>query len=143
MTQLRTEPDKSDLSVKELLRTLLRDSSDLVHQEIDLLKAEIRETTTRFEKALVLFAVGAALGIAAALVLLTAVNRGLTSLLAQWISIEVAVWLAPLLLAMVFGGIAFVLFRKGGEVLKTTSFKPTQTVETLREDKEWMQRRAS
>ncbi|HEX2253391.1 MAG TPA: phage holin family protein [Thermoanaerobaculia bacterium] len=143
MTQLRTEPDKSDLSVKELLRTLMRDSSDLVHQEIDLLKAEIRETTTRFEKALVLFAIGGALGIAAALVLLSAINRGLTSLLAQWISVEVAVWLAPLLLALVFGGIAFLMFRKGGDVLKDTSFKPKQTVQTLQEDKEWMKRKAT
>ncbi len=137
-----TEP-KADASLGQLLRDLVRDSGDLIRGEVALLRAEIRERFRRLGQALTLLVLGGAVALAAALTLLFAVNRGLTSLYALWMPAEIAVWLAPLTLTVVFGGLGFVLVKKGADILEATTWKPDETLQTLREDKEWLRRKAS
>jgi Putative Actinobacterial Holin-X, holin superfamily III len=49
-----------------------------------------------------------------------------------------AAWLAALLVAVVYGIVAFVLVRQGQARLRqATPPVPTQTVETVKEDVEW------
>jgi hypothetical protein len=73
------------------------------------------------------------------LVVLVAVNRGLTALLAQAMDLEVAVWLAPLILAVVFGLIGWSLVRRGKEEMAAEGLTPRATMETIREEKRWVQ----
>lgn len=137
-----TEP-KSDASISQLLRDLVHDVRDLTRGEIDLLKAELRDRFGRLEKAMMLFAVGGAVALAAALTLLYALNMGLTALFALFLPISVAVWLAPLTLAVAFGVAGAVVLGRGAKVMRETDWKPTQTRQTLEEDKKWLQRKVS
>jgi drug/metabolite transporter (DMT)-like permease len=58
----------------------------------------------------------------------------------QWLPRDLY-WVAALLVVVVSGGIAFVFFRKGMSMLTPAALAPDQTVETLKEDKEWLKRR--
>lgn len=137
-----TEP-KSGASISQLLRDLVHDVRDLTRGEIDLLKAELRDRFGRLEKAMMLFAVGGAVALAAALTLLYALHMGLTALFTLFLPVAVAVWLAPLTLAVAFGVIGAVVLGRGAKVMRETDWKPTQTRQTLEEDKQWLQRKVS
>lgn len=139
-TTMSTMTDaKSSASLGQLLRSLVQELRDLTRGELDLLKAEVRERLGRLEKALVLFAVGGAVSLAAALTLLYALNMGLTVVFAWFLPTAVAAWLAPLTLAILFGVTGAVVLSKGSAVLRETDWKPTQTRQTLQEDRRWLQ----
>jgi uncharacterized membrane protein YqjE len=142
MTTTITDP-KAQASLGQLLRDLVRDVRDLTRGELELARAEVRESLARLARAMVLIGLGAALALAAALTLLFAANRGLTALYARWMEPEVAVWLAPLTLTVVFAAAGVLLLRKGATVLHDTSLVPRQTQQSLREDKQWLQRKVS
>jgi hypothetical protein len=143
LSEHRASEPKSDASISQLLRDLVHDVRDLTRGEIDLLKAELRDRFGRLEKAMMLFAVGGAVALAAALTLLYALNMGLTALFILFLPVSVAVWLAPLALAVVFGVVGAVVLGRGAKVMRETDWKPTQTRQTLQEDKQWLQRKVS
>jgi hypothetical protein len=134
---------KSGASMGKLLRDLVHDVRDLTRGEIDLLKAELRERFARLEKAMVLFALGGAVALAAALTLLYALNMGVTALFALFLPVSVAVWLAPLTLAVVFGIAGGLVLKRGATTMRETDWKPTHTQQSLQEDKQWLQRKVT
>lgn len=134
---------KSGASMGQLLRDLVHDVRDLTRGEIDLLKAELRERFARLEKAMVLFALGGAVALAAALTLLYALNMGVTALFALFLPVSVAVWLAPLTLAVAFGIAGGLVLQRGATTMRETDWKPTHTRQSLQEDKQWLQRKVS
>ena len=67
----------------------------------------------------------------AALFILTAIAVGLAQFMQMWMAI--------LLVGVVLIVIALLLIQSGRAALKTTSLVPNKTIETLREDKEWVQ----
>lgn len=130
-------------SLPDLVAGLGRGATRLVQDEIALAKAEIREGVATLLRGLAVVAVGGALALVAAFVLLDALVRGLTSILAQGLSVGVAVWLAPLIVAAVFGVLGAVTVQRGRRVLDGARLTPDETVNTLRETKEWLKTRAS
>jgi hypothetical protein len=132
-------PVTAGRSIATLIKELGADSSRLVREEIALAKAEMREKLEVYRRSTARMAVGGALLLAAMLVVLVAVNRGLTALLAQAMDLEVAVWLAPLMLAVVFGLIGWSLVRRGKEEMAAEGLTPRATMETIREEKRWVQ----
>jgi drug/metabolite transporter (DMT)-like permease len=58
----------------------------------------------------------------------------------QWLPRDLY-WVAALLVVLITGGIAMVFFKKGMSMMSPASLAPDQTVETLKEDKEWLKRR--
>lgn len=139
LSERRASDSKSGASISQLLRDLVQDFRSLVRGELDLLKAELRDRFGRLEKALVLFAVGGAVVLAAALTLLYALNMGLTALFALFMPLSVAVWLAPLTLAALFGVVGAMVLKNGAKVMRTTDWMPTHTQQSLQEDKRWLQ----
>jgi hypothetical protein len=125
-------------SVPALLRDLVDETRVLLQEEVRLAKVETRETLSVIGRNLTGIAIGAGLGLAALLALAVALNRGLTVLLAQGMPLEVAVWLAPLLIAMVFGVACAVLVSRGVKTIQNQSLVPEKTRQTLKEDKEWL-----
>lgn len=134
---------KERAPISSLVRDLLQDSSRLVRDEVALAKAEVKENIALYERAIGYFAIAGVLGIAAAIVLLTALNTGLTALFDQFMPLAVAVWLAPLVLFAVFGAIAFAIVQRGRAVLRGAHLKPDTTLQTVEETKEWIRSRAS
>jgi hypothetical protein len=129
--------------ISSLIRELLDDAGELVREEVRLAKAETHEKLVEVGRNLVPIGIGAVLGFASLILAITAVNHGLTALLAQFLDLEVAVWLAPLLLAVGLGIAARSFINKGKAAFQRLSLVPLKTKATLQEDKEWIRNRLS
>lgn len=135
--EARHGPREDGRSIVELLKELSGDSGTLVRQEVELAKAEMREKLDVFQKSMISMAIGGAFLLAALLTGLWAVNQGLTALLAQFTSLELAVWLAPLLLTVVLGAIGWGIAKGAKEEMASEGIKPQQSTDSLREDRRW------
>jgi uncharacterized membrane protein YqjE len=122
--------DLRDRSLGELLKQLSEQTTQLVHQELELAKAELTQKGKQAGTGAGLFGGAGALGLA-----------GLGALTACFILALDAVmpaWLAALIVAVVYGVIAFVLVKQGQAKLKAAGPPvPEQTIETVKEDVEW------
>ncbi|MFP3940005.1 MAG: phage holin family protein [Thermoanaerobaculia bacterium] len=125
-------------SVPALVRELVDEARGLIRNEIDLAKAETRETVEVISRNLAALAIGFGIGLAAILAFAAALNRGLTSLLSRWMEVEVTVWLAPLILGVVFALVSAALIAKAIRTIRQQHLVPERTRETLEDDKEWL-----
>jgi hypothetical protein len=122
--QLREQP------IAELLKELASETTTLVKQELELAKAEMREKGRKAGPGFGL--IGAAGGVA----LLAA--GALTAFLVLALDGVMPNWLAALIVAVVYGLIAVLLYLQGkGKVDDVGSPAPRQTIETVKEDVEW------
>ena len=122
--------EKDDRSIGELFSELLRETTALLRQEVQLAKAEMTQKGKR---------AGVGVGIvgAAGVVALLALGA-LTAFFILALDGALANWLAALVVALAYGAIAAGLYFAGKEkVQEAGSPVPEQTVETLKEDVEW------
>jgi len=122
---------RDDRSLGELFAELSRETSNLVREEVALAKAEVRKTATEAGKDVGYMAAGGFVAYAGFLALIAAVILGLGEFL--------PLWLAALLVGLVVAGIGYFLVQRGLSGLKNLQVAPQQTIETLKEDKEWIQ----
>ena len=128
-------------SIVSLLRTLTAEGRDLLSLEMALAKAEIGESLDVYKKNAVGLGIGAGLLLAALLLAAWTANTALTALLDTFLPLGVAVWLAPLILTLVFGGIGLSKVRGALEKMSHESLVPRKTIETLKDDKRWAERK--
>lgn len=133
-----TGPASTDRSLGDLVRDLADKSGRLVREEVALAKAEMREKADLFAKNARKMVIGAALLVVALLVLMVAINRGLTALLVQFMPPGIAAWLSPLILAVVLALIGRGMLKNAGSTIKEEGVTPTRSIESLREDKAWI-----
>ncbi len=126
------EQSRDDRSLGELFSELSRQTSTLIRQEVALAKAEMKQKGTEVGKDIGMLAAGGALAYAGLLALIATV----IIILAEFIPW----WLSALIVSLVVLGIAGLLVQRGISALKQTSLAPEQTIETLKEDKEWAQK---
>jgi len=132
---------REERSIGQLLKELRDETTTLLRQEVDLAKTEIAEKASRTGRNLGSLAVGGGVALLGALALLAAVIYGLTSILNQFMSVGVAIWLAPLLVGIVLAVIGNSLVKKALATLKQESLTPQRTTQTLQENKEWLKAR--
>jgi len=132
---------REERSIGQLLKELRDETTTLLRQEVDLAKTEMSEKASRLGTNLGSLAVGGGVAFLGALALLAAVVYGLTSLLNQFMSVGVAIWLAPLIVGLVLAAIGYSLVKKALATLKQESLTPTRTTQTLQENKEWLKAR--
>ena len=126
----RDTDELRDRSLGELLKQLSEQTSRLVHQELELAKAEITQKGKQAGMGAGLFGGAGALGLAAV--------GALTACFIFALNAVMPAWLAALIVAVVYGIIAFVLVKQGQAKLKqATPPVPEQTIETVKEDVEW------
>lgn len=125
-------------SLGQILKELSTETSTLLRQEVDLAKTEMSEKASRVGSNLGSVAVGGAVAFLGALALLSAIVAGLISLFDQFMDLEVAVWLAPLLVGIALAAVGYGLIKKALETLKRESLTPRRTTESLQENKEWL-----
>ena len=123
------------------LGTLLRDLADgsaaLVRGEARLARIEIAQIATGIGKGTAFVATGAVLALLGSLSLLA----GIVLLVGdQWLPAD-QYWLGALVVLVIAGAIAIVLARRGMSLLAPSQLAPTETVTTLKEDKEWLKQR--
>jgi hypothetical protein len=125
----------SERSLGELFSEMTSELGLLMRKELELAKAETREELNKAGTAAGAFG-GAALAGYLALVLLSfAAAWGLAELMA-------AGW-AFLIVGVVYGIVAAILFVQGRNRMKRVAPVPEQTMETLKEDVEWAKARKS
>jgi len=134
----RQEPppgqDQADLRERpfgELLKQLSEETTRLVHQEIELAKAELAQKGRQAGMGAGLFGGAGAIGFLALAALTTCFILALDA--------AMPAWLAALIVAVVYGAIAAVLAMQGRKKVKqAVPPVPEQTIETVKEDVEWV-----
>jgi uncharacterized membrane protein YqjE len=122
--------DLHDRSLGELLKQLSEQTTRLVHQELELAKAELTQKGKQAGMGAGMFGGAGALGLAAL--------GALTACFILALDAVMPAWLAALIVAVVYGIVAFVLVKQGqAKIKKATPPVPEQTIETVKEDVEW------
>jgi uncharacterized membrane protein YqjE len=123
-------------SLGELLRDLAHGGADLLRHEVKLARLELTDVATNVGRGAGFVALGGVLLLLGCLSLAAGVV-----LLAgdQWLPND-QYWVAALVIMVITGGLAYWLMQRGRAQLSPARLMPEQTVQTLREDKEWLKR---
>ncbi|CAN5625391.1 hypothetical protein BH23CHL8_BH23CHL8_32150 [soil metagenome] len=132
---------ESTATVPQLLRKLSSEGSELVRQEIALVRAEMLEKVDVVKRNLGGMAAGGGLMLAGLLLALWALNTGVTAALMEVVDAEIAVWLAPLLLAVLLLAVGWGLVSKGKNAIADEGLTPEQSRESLRTDRRWAEQK--
>jgi hypothetical protein len=127
---LGCEDGYSDLPTKELLGSLFEQGKILLKEEVRLAKAEVRTEAKR--------AAASAGAIGAGGILLHTGLLVFAGFLVIALDLLLPLWAAALIVAVVLLGAGAFLAKGGVAKLKKVDLKPEQTLETLKEDKEWL-----
>ena len=118
-----------DRSLGELFSELSQETTTLIRQEVNLAKTEMSQKASRVGKDVGFLAASGAVAYAG----LLAIIAGVIALLA----LVIPLWLSALLVGLVVAAIGYFLVKRGLDALKQEDLTPRQTIETLKEDKEW------
>jgi hypothetical protein len=141
----QTQVTKEERSLGDLFSELATETSTLVRQEVALAQVELTQKATRAGKQVGFLVVGGAVGYAGLLVILAAIVIGLTQLIASlsgWTLITSAA-LAAVLVGVIIGAVSYVLVTGALTALKNTDLAPRQTIESVKEDAQWIKDQVS
>jgi hypothetical protein len=134
-TTQRGASGASDASVAELVKQLSEQSSRLARQEVELAKAELAVKGKRAGIGAGMFGGAGAFGFYG--------FGALTAAAILALSLAVSAWLAALIIALVYGGVAGILALQGKhKVQQATPPVPEQATESVKEDVQWAKTRA-
>lgn len=145
INQMRQPQNQEDRSLGDLFAELATETSQLVRQEVALAQTEITNKATRVGTQVGYLVVGGAVGYAALLVVLAAVTMGLGRIIASltgWTELTSAA-LAALIVAVIVGVVAYSLVTSALAKLRETSLAPNQTIESVKEDAQWLKNQVS
>lgn len=145
MAQPQSTIQKDDRSLGELFTSLATDTSTLVRQEVALAQAEITRKATQVGTQVAYVAIGGAIALLATLALLAALIIGLGQLIARLTDVSpmTGAWISALAVGLIIGGIAAYLITSALKKLRETDLTPRQTVESLKEDAQWVKDQVS
>lgn len=121
----------------ELFSKLSSDAGNLINLQIELLKAELRESATVVARNSILLMAGGVVGILAVAVITFAIIGFVASMLPITDNImawAVAALIVGVLYALVAGGLAFA----GLKSFKNRNIAPERSIEEMKRDKEWV-----
>ncbi|GIJ49270.1 hypothetical protein Val02_61560 [Virgisporangium aliadipatigenens] len=120
----------AETSIGELIGNISNDLSRLFRQEVELARVELKQEATKAGKAAGLLGGAGFAGYLAVVLLSFAVVFGLANVMdAGW---------AALIVAVVWAIIGAVLYTTGRARLRAVDPTPRRTVETIKEDAQWL-----
>jgi hypothetical protein len=123
-------PDPEDTSIGEVIGNISNDLSQLFRQEVELAKAEVKQEAAKAGKAAGMLGGAGFAGYLAVVLLSFALVFGLANVMdAGW---------AALIVAVIWGVIGAVLYVNGRTKLKAVDPMPRRTVDTIKEDAQWL-----
>ncbi len=127
-------------SIAALLKDLRDEATTLLRQQVALAKAEMKENVSRVTSHTVKIVTGGLVAFTGAIVLLIGLGQlaGI-ALVAAGLSETTARWVGPTLLGLIVAIIGWVMLSKAKTALTSAEVAPRETIETLREDKNWAQ----
>ena len=141
MAQTQMQRDERNLvqreerSLGDLFSELAAETGMLIRQEVALAQVELTEKASTVGKNVGYLAVGGAVGYAALLATLAGIILALASF--------IPAWAAALVVGVVVGIVAYVMITSALEELKRTELKPEETVESIKEDAQWLKNQLS
>jgi hypothetical protein len=129
--------DSRGASFTTTVKQVNDDVRELFREELALARAELRQEASSFSTAAAQMGGGAAVAGFAVLFLLLGIAQGFADLV-NW-----PVWGGYLMMGVVLAAAAGVAIQMGRSRLRATPAVPKQTLETLKETKEWMKDRMS
>jgi hypothetical protein len=124
------QDDVAETSVGELIGNISNDLSQLFRQEVELAKAELKQEAGKAGKAAGMLGGAAFAGYLAVVLLSFALVFALANVMdAGW---------AALIVAVIWAIIGGVLYATGRKRLKTVDPVPRRTVDTIKEDAQWL-----
>jgi uncharacterized membrane protein YqjE len=124
------QPMKQERSLGELISELAGETSTLVRQEVALAKTELAQKAGQVGRNVAYVAAGGAVAYAALLAFMAAAIMALANVM-PW-------WAAALVIGVLMAVVAGIILFAGYYGLKETDPVPRQTVETLKEDAQWV-----
>jgi hypothetical protein len=118
-------------SLGQLFADLSRDTRTLIQQEIQLAKTELSEKAARMGKGAALIVGGGLLAYGGVLAMIAAVVLAL-------IAFGLPAWASALLGGVLVAVVGYLLIRSGLAALRPQELTPRQTIETLKEDAQWL-----
>ncbi|HET9076760.1 MAG TPA: phage holin family protein [Acidimicrobiales bacterium] len=132
---MTVDPDLQDKSTAELLKTLSTQVTALVHQEVELAKAELADKTKKFGVGAGIFGAAGVVGILAGATLVAAAVAGIATALSVWLSI--------LIVGAFLAAVAGVLALTGiTELAQGAPPIPQEALESTKEDVAWLKTQA-
>ena len=131
MTTPQERSDRlAETSIGDLIGDISDDLSRLFRQEVELAKAEMRQEATKAGKAAGMLGGAGFAGFLAVVLLSFAVVFGLANVMdAGW---------AALIVGVVWAVVGAALYAAGRKKLKTVDPMPRRTVDTIKEDAQWL-----
>lgn len=126
MSESRHEP-----TLGEMLAKLSRDVTTLIQQELQLARLELSQKTMTMRRSLILMVAGGLLAYGGFLAVIAALVFGIVAL-------GMSYWLAALIAGVVLGMLGYLLIYAGSASLQHASLTPRHTVDTMKEDAQWL-----
>ncbi len=127
-------------TLPNLLRDLRDETTTLLRQEVALAKAELKENASNLTSHAVQIAIGGFVAYAGVIVLLIGLG-----LLVSWLLVragmapDVALWVSIGGVGLIVSAIGATMLAKAKNAMTHDDLVPRQTIETLRQDKDWAQ----
>ncbi len=121
---------KEEPSLGDLFSDLAAETGTLIRQEVSLAQVELTNKAAAAGKNVGYLVIGGAVGYAALLVFLAAVVIILNGVIPLWAS--------ALLVAVAVGAAAYFMVTAALSELKTMDLTPRDTVESIKEDAQWL-----
>lgn len=122
-------------SLGQLFSQLSQDVSTLFRQEVRLAKVEMSQKASEAGRQAGFIAAGGFVAYAGFLVLLAALILGISEFMAAW--------LAALIVGIVVAGMGYFLVQKGMNDLKNMNPAPEKTIQTIKEDGQWLKQQVT
>jgi hypothetical protein len=136
---------KEERSLGDLFSELASETGTLVRQEVALAQTELTTKAAKVGKNVGFLVAGGAVGYTALLLILAAVVIGLAQLISRvmdWHLITSA-WIAATIVGLIVGIVAYTLVTNALAKLRNTDLAPRETVETIKEDAQWLKNQVS
>ena len=122
---------KDERTLGEMFADLSRETRTLVQQELQLAKTELTEKAFKMGK-------GAGLIVGGGLITYGGLLAIIAALILITIALGVPPWAAALVGGVLAAGIGYLLIRSGLAALKPQELTPRKTIDTLKEDAQWL-----
>ena len=126
-----------DSSMAQLISGIVGDAQELVRKEIALARQEVREELDAAKSAGIKLGIAGAVLAVGGLLLVLAIAQGIADLL-DW-----PVWAGYALVGVVLAVVGGILFSVGQRQIKHVHPVPERTVETMKENVEWIKDRTT
>jgi hypothetical protein len=124
-----------DRSLGQMFAELSRETRTLIQQEIELAKTELAEKASVMTKGVAFVVAGGLLA-----------YGGLLAIIASVVLVLMAFglppWAAALVGGIVVAGAGYLLIRSGLAAFRPQALAPRQTIDTLKEDAQWLRSQA-